>query len=119
MKSMPEQALMGAEGCLGHYSREVKDALARGNRDAGYRGAMRRVADLLSMGVSGTYVAPIDVFSSYLHAGQKDLALEWLSKAVDARAPNVYGAFRDPLAGDAFRDDPRFQDLVRRTGLPI
>jgi Tfp pilus assembly protein PilF len=119
MKGRPEQALVATESCLEHYGREVKDALARGYSEAKYPGAMRRVADLLATGVSGTYVAPIDVYSAYLHAGQKDLALQWLSKAVDARDPNVYGAFLNPLASDTFRDDPRFQDLLRRTRLPI
>ena len=56
MTGIPEQALVAAEGCLGHYSPEVKDALARGYSEAGYRGAMRRVADLLATGVSGMYV---------------------------------------------------------------
>jgi TolB-like protein/tetratricopeptide (TPR) repeat protein/predicted Ser/Thr protein kinase len=119
MKGIPEQALVAAEGCLGHYSPEIKDALARGYSDAGYRGAMRRVADLLATGVTGAYVAPIDVFSAYLHAGQKDAALEWLSKAVEAGDPNVYGPVRDPFTNDSLRDDPRFQDLLRRTRLPI
>ena len=119
MKGIPDQALAGTEGCLGHYGREVKGALARGYSEAGYRGAMRRVADLLAMGVSGSYVAPIDVFDAYLHAGQKDLALEWLSKVVGARDPNVYGPLRDPFTVDSFRDDPRFQDILRRTRLPI
>ena len=115
----PEQALHGAEGCLEHYGPDVKDALARGYSEAGYPGAMRRVADLLAKGVSGTYVSPGDVFTAYLHAGQKDLALQWLSKLVDARDPNVYGAARDPFVNDSFRDDPRFHEIVRRTRLPI
>jgi len=119
MKGWPERALVAAEGCLGHYSREVKDALARGYSEAGYPGAMRRVGDLLAAGVRETYVAPIDVFLPYLQAGQKDLALEWLSKAVEARDPNVYGAVRDPFTIDSLRDDSRFQSLLRRTRLPI
>jgi hypothetical protein len=79
---------------------------------------MRRVADLLATGVTGAYVAPIDVFSAYLHAGQKDAALEWLSKAVEAGDPNVYGPVRDPFTNDSLRDDPRFQEILRRARLP-
>jgi eukaryotic-like serine/threonine-protein kinase len=119
MTRKPQQALTAAEGCLGHYSRDVKDVLARGYAAGGYVGAMRGAGDFLAAGIDGVYVAPNDVFTAYLHAGQKDLALEWLSKSVDARDPNVYGAFRNPFAVDSFRGDRRFQDLVRRTGLPI
>jgi hypothetical protein len=80
---------------------------------------MRQAADLLAMGVSGTYVPPIDVFHAYMHAGQRETALQWLSKAVEARDPSVYGAVRDPFVNDTFRDDPRFLEIVRRTGLPL
>jgi hypothetical protein len=80
---------------------------------------MRRVADLLARGVTGMYVAPGDVFGGYLQAGQKELALQWLSKFVDSRDPNVYGALRDPFAIDSFRDDPRFLEILRRTKPPL
>jgi hypothetical protein len=80
---------------------------------------MRRAGDRLAAGVSGAYVSPTDVYLAYVYAGQKDLALEWLSRSVDVRDPNVSGTLRDPLGIDNFRDDPRFQGLVRRTKLPI
>lgn len=113
-----EQALGGAEGCLGHYSPAVKRALDEGFAKGGYAGAMRRVADLLAGGVGGVYVAPIDVYIPYLHAGEHDRALEWLAKAVEVRDLNVYGAFADPFAKRRLGDDPRFQALVRRARLP-
>lgn len=84
---------------------------SRGFSEAGYPGAIRRVDDRLAVGVNGIYVVPIDVYIAYLYAGQKDLALEWLLKSVEARDPNVSGAVRDPFASDSFRDDSRFQDF--------
>jgi TolB-like protein/tetratricopeptide (TPR) repeat protein len=115
-----EQALKAAEECLGHYNgRDIKDVLAQGNSEAGYAGAMRRVGDRLAAGFSGTYVAPIDVFAAYSYAGQKELALEWLAKSIDARDPNVAGAVRNPFVVDSLGRDPRFQELVRRTKLPL
>jgi hypothetical protein len=80
---------------------------------------MRRAGDRLVAGGSGGYVAPIDIYLAYAHAGEKDRALEWLSKSVDARDPNVSGAIRDPLTIDTFRDDPRFNEILRRTRLPM
>ncbi|HUE85812.1 MAG TPA: protein kinase, partial [Vicinamibacterales bacterium] len=107
-----DQALSAASACLVQtYGTEITDAVARGSAADGYPGAMRRVADLLASGVKGTYVPPIDVFTTYLNAGQKDLALEWLSKSIDARDPNVYGAVRSPFTIDRLGDDPRFQKL--------
>jgi Tfp pilus assembly protein PilF len=119
MTGKPEQALKAAQRCLDHYGNDVSALLAQGYSEAGYAGGMRRVADRLAAGVRGVYVAPIDVFLAYLHAGEKNLALEWLSKSVDARDPNVSGAVRDPFAKDSLGDDPRFQGIVRRTKLPI
>jgi hypothetical protein len=79
---------------------------------------MRQVADLLASGMSGVHVAPIDVHIPYLHAGQKGLALDWLSRAVELRDPQVYGAAVDPFANERLGDDPRFREILRRTGLP-
>ncbi len=118
MTARPEQALKAAENCIGHYSPDVKNVLARGYAGAGYSGAMRRVGDLLSTGVRGGYVSPVDVFIPYVQAGQKDLALEWLAKSVDVRDPNLYGAVRDPFVVDSLREDPRFQEILRRARLP-
>ena len=119
VKGEPEKAMQGAQGCLAHYGRDVQDALMRGYSEAGYAGAMRQVADLLSKGGNGTYVPAIDVFAAYRHAGEKDLALQWLLKAVDARDPNLFGAFRDPFVVDGVAGDPRFREILRRTRLPM
>jgi tetratricopeptide (TPR) repeat protein len=112
-----KEALVSAEGCIGFYGPEVKDALARGFSERGYAGAMRRVGNLLASGRSGVHVAPIDVHIAYLHAGDKTLALEWLSKAVDGRDPQLYGVAADPFANDSLGRDPRFQEILRRAGL--
>jgi eukaryotic-like serine/threonine-protein kinase len=113
-----EEALASASVCVGHYSPDVGEVLAQGYSAAGYSGAMRRLADHLARGGRDVYVAPIDVFIPYLYAGDVDAALEWLSKSVDVRDPNVPSAVKDPFANDRLRGDPRFRDIVRRTGLP-
>jgi hypothetical protein len=61
--------------------------------------------------------APIDVFSAYFYAGENDVALEWLAKAVDTRDLNVYAMGADPHINDRLRNDLRFQQLLRRTKL--
>jgi hypothetical protein len=52
----------------------------------------------------------------YLQAGDRDRALEWLQRASEVRDPNV-PYLRAP-EWDPVRSDPRFQNLMRRVGLP-
>ncbi len=54
--------------------------------------------------------------SSYAWLGEKDLAIEWLTKAIDERDRGVGWANVDPRF-DPLRDDPRFLDLLRRMNL--
>ena len=62
--------------------------------------------------VSAYYIALI-----YTGLGEKDQALQWLDKAYQDRDFNV-PRLKDELRLDSLRSDPRFQDLVRRVGLP-
>jgi hypothetical protein len=114
-----DRALASAQVCFGRYGSQVKDVLASGYAAAGYQEAMRRAGDFLATGAGGTYVAPDVVFVAYVHAGQKDLARQWLSKSADERSPNVFGAVRDPFVNDTLRDSPWFKEISRRTKLPI
>jgi serine/threonine-protein kinase len=52
----------------------------------------------------------------YAVLGEKEKALEWLSKAVEERHHGAVGA-NIGLAWDPLRDDPRFQDLLLRMNL--
>ena len=58
----------------------------------------------------------MDIALIYSSMNERDKAFEWLEKAYDERTPwlielNVTPEF-EPI-----RDDPRFQDLLRRIGL--
>jgi len=57
------------------------------------------------------------VAALYLRAGENDLALEWLERSFDAGDPEMAHLGVEPL-NDAVRNDPRFQDLLRRMNLP-
>jgi len=52
----------------------------------------------------------------YSLLGEKDLAIEWLTKAVDEHYHSVTWA-KIEVWYDPLRDDPRFQDLLRRMNL--
>jgi TolB-like protein/DNA-binding winged helix-turn-helix (wHTH) protein/Tfp pilus assembly protein PilF len=64
-----------------------------------------------------TYVAPYLRATIYMALGERELAFEWLRKALDERSSalpfiQVHGWF------DELRSDERFADLVRQIGLP-
>jgi len=63
------------------------------------------------------FVSPQSFAVVHLGLGDREQALAWLEKAYDEHAFEVLG-----FSGEIFdhlRDDPRFQDLLRRMRLPI
>ena len=96
---------------------EAVDALRAGFASAGYPEAMKRAGDVLAARSRHTHVPSIRVARLYAHAGQNELALTWLERAVDAHETPV-----EHLAvawdWEALRPDPRFQALLRRLNLP-
>jgi tetratricopeptide (TPR) repeat protein len=61
------------------------------------------------------HVEPAQFAIIYAHLGEKDEAFEWLEKAFEERA-DLRGLKESPDF-DPLRDDPRFQDLLRRMNL--
>ncbi len=116
-KGMYEEALAEAKkyfDLLGHS--EVAEALDRGYAQGGYRGAMRIGAETLAARSGTTFVRPVAIARLYARAGENDRALEWLERAVKGRDPNMVLLSVLPR-WDSLRDDPRFQDLLRRMNL--
>jgi TolB-like protein/DNA-binding winged helix-turn-helix (wHTH) protein/tetratricopeptide (TPR) repeat protein len=64
-----------------------------------------------------TYVSPWAVAIVHIGLGENDKALVWLEKAYRERSADCIALKVDPLY-DPLRSDPRFQDLMRLTGLP-
>ncbi len=63
------------------------------------------------------YVSPYDMALIHAGLGENDRAFDWLQRAYDYRSFYMALLKVEP-AFDNFRPDPRFQDLVRRVGLP-
>ena len=96
---------------------EVTEALDRGYAQGGYAGAMRLAAETLAALSKRTYVQAMQIAKLYAHAGEKDRALDWLEKAYQERESRL--VYLGVVPGwDPLRDDPRFQDLLRRMNLP-
>ncbi|HEX8890505.1 MAG TPA: protein kinase [Pyrinomonadaceae bacterium] len=78
--------------------------------------AQKMLAELESL-AKRRYVSPYFFALIYTGLGNKDQALLWLNKAYDERNDYLIYLKVEPLF-DPLRDDQRFQDLMRRIGIP-
>jgi eukaryotic-like serine/threonine-protein kinase len=84
---------------------------------SGYRGALRAAARSLIETSRQRYVVPSQIGTLFAVAGDQDQAMEWLEKSFARRSPALIWIEVSPsLRG--LKGNPRFQDLVRRIGLP-
>ena len=96
----------GALGSLGHVY------AASGRRDE----AQQVLGELKEL-AKRRYVSPYSVAAIYALLGDKDAAFEWLEKAYSDGAYGMLFLKSEP-AWDGLRSEPRFQDVMRRVGLP-
>lgn len=64
------------------------------------------------------YISPSDIAMIHVGLGEKDEAIAWLEKGYDERAYAMQNLKVEPN-WDSLRDDPRFQELIRKVGLPV
>ena len=83
---------------------------------SGYPGFLRKLLDALETRAKTEYVSPAQFAELYTHLGQKEEAFAWLEKTFDERDPFIVHLKIDP-AFDSLRDDPRYDDLLRRLNL--
>jgi hypothetical protein len=96
---------------------EAEEALALSHTEGDYREAMRRLGDTLVTLRSMRHIPPETIAWSYLMAGEDSLALDWLEWGFEERDSWMPYLSADP-GYDPLRQHPRFQDLLRRMGLP-
>jgi hypothetical protein len=58
------------------------------------------------------------IASDYAYLGEKEKSFEWLEKAYSEHDRGLTYLKTDPAFGN-FRADPRFNNLLRRIGLPL
>jgi len=73
-------------------------------------------ADAMRTIESWEQLSPDGRAAYYAMLGEKDLAIEWFTKAIDERYHGSTWAKVNPYF-DPLRDDPRFHDLLRRMNL--
>jgi TolB-like protein/tetratricopeptide (TPR) repeat protein len=96
------------------------EAFAAGFRRAGPRGALLAHAERLSKMAREAGRSPdwLGIAGCYAEAGRADQAFTLLDEAFAARAPELLHLVADP-AFDGVRDDPRYDALLRRIGIPM
>jgi TolB-like protein/Tfp pilus assembly protein PilF/predicted Ser/Thr protein kinase len=93
-------------------------ALTRGYEEAGYAGAMNSAAEVWEELSQATYVLPWLIAELYVYAGNKNEALDWLEKGIEAGDPNMPYIGVLPHILDLLGNEPRYQDLLRKMNLP-
>jgi len=94
-------------------------AFERGLEEGGYEGAQRGIADVLAARYqkSGKWVfAAAGIAYRYLDAGDYDRTIDWLEKGYVEGDPSL--CYIGMPIWDPLRSFPRFQDLLRKIGLP-
>jgi hypothetical protein len=82
---------------------------------SGRKDEARKVLNELKQLARKRYVSAYDFI--YVGLDEKDLAFTWLEKAYEERSWALSNIKAEPRM-DSLRSDPRFQDLLRRFGLP-
>jgi TolB-like protein len=81
----------------------------------GYAGTLSLEGDTLLSQSRTKYIVPLDIAYLYIFAGNKEKALECLEQAYELHDPNLPYITRPTY--ESLRDEPRFQDLLRKLNL--
>jgi TolB-like protein/DNA-binding winged helix-turn-helix (wHTH) protein/Flp pilus assembly protein TadD len=85
---------------------------------AGKRNEALGILRQLTLLSKSRYVSPFEIASIYAGLDQKDLAFNWLQKAVAEHSPDVVFLKTTILQEmDSLRSDPRYAELERQVGL--
>ncbi|HET9178425.1 MAG TPA: winged helix-turn-helix domain-containing protein [Terriglobia bacterium] len=114
-QGMPAEAITEMQAAA-ESAAEARD-IARAYKASGYRGFLQwDLKRLLRKGRS-QYIRPTSIVWHYALLNDRDNAFRWLERAC---AEHDFGVFFVNFFPefDTLRSDPRYQSLIRRTGLP-
>ncbi|HVF29085.1 MAG TPA: hypothetical protein VM943_12640, partial [Pyrinomonadaceae bacterium] len=117
-KELYEQAV-GAYLKTEEFSRlgpEAEAALREAYAASGWKGFWRKALDLKKERAKQRNVSPHALAETYARLGEKDQAFAWLEKSYARGSWFITTLNADPV-WDGLRSDPRYADIVRRTGL--
>jgi TolB-like protein/DNA-binding winged helix-turn-helix (wHTH) protein len=92
---------------------QLKEAFAK----SGAQGYWRRTLENYKDTAKSKYVEPVLVAQACVRIGDKECAFKWLERGYEERDDLMINLKVEPVF-DSLHSDPRFQDLVRRVGIP-
>src|SRR5262249_14092504 len=95
----------------------MRAALAQTLGAAGKASEARQILEDLTKLATQKYVAPYFIAGIHVGLGEDGRAMECLEKAWEEHSHWLIYLHIDPSM-DGLRENPRFQDLLRRVGLP-
>jgi serine/threonine-protein kinase len=98
--------------------RSGKHILASLLARSGNRRQAVEILDELAALEQTTYIPPTDFAKIHVALGNNDQAFEWLERAIEVRDADLFMLKVWP-EWDPLRDDPRFDDLLRRLNFPM
>src|SRR6266478_3887663 len=107
---------------LGHFEVAALSYLGATYGMAGKRDDAYQILNQLFEVKQSRYVSPFSIARVYSGLGENDKAFDWFEKAFEERSGEMVALKSETLAhlmGDTIIRDDRFQDLVRRVGMPM
>jgi eukaryotic-like serine/threonine-protein kinase len=119
VKGMHQEALAEIQEAarLSGESVVMSAALAHAYAATGQAAAARKILADLTERSKQSFVSPSSIAVIYAGLGDTENALRWLEQAFEERSVGLLTLKVHPIF-DGLRPDPRFQDLLRRIGLP-
>ncbi|HTV66194.1 MAG TPA: protein kinase [Bryocella sp.] len=96
---------------------DFASAMERGFRSSGWKGALAKGVEVRLAQHKTGYSSAYEIAQLYADMEDKDQAFQWLNTAYQERGYYLLGLKTDFLL-DPLRSDPRFDELVRKVGLP-
>ena len=97
---------------------DYANAMEQGFRSVGgWKGAVIKDIEVREAQRKTGYSSAFEIATLYADLGDKDEAFRWLNTAYQERAPEMEG-LKTVFTLDPLRSDPRFDELVRKVGLP-
>jgi TolB-like protein/thioredoxin-like negative regulator of GroEL len=116
LQGMREEALAVVDEETLWFGQELQVLLTLGERGEAVRSLEQWAEQMEQLAAEG-YRDAFWIAVKFATVGEPDSALEWLERAYDERSASMVQLKTNP-ALDPIRDDPRFQDLLRRMNYP-
>ena len=99
------------------WDANLKEALEKGYKNAGPRGAIKELAEALAKNFKSYTGSSLTIASLYALVNEKKPTLDWLEKACQERAPFLVHLKAHP-AFNFIRSDPQFRSITQIIGFP-